>query len=108
MNFEGISKTADKNMANLKTWAARDRFWSQFPYWNMPLYSQNMDFEMKTQQMSKHEQQLWSEADLFGINREIPGPIPPINFPPRLLHISIIATTIIKHSNITSTCFYFW
>ena len=30
-----------------------------------------------------------------------------INFPPRLLHISIIATTIIKHFNITSTCFYF-
>ena len=66
-----------------------------------------MDFEMKALQMWKHEQQLWSEVDLFGINREIPGPIPPINFPPRLLHISIIATTIIKHFNITSTCFYF-
>ena len=62
---------------------------------------------MKTQQMSKHEQQLWSEVDLFGINREIPGPTPPINSPPRLLHIFIIATTIIKHFNITSTYFYF-
>ena len=58
--------------------------------------------------MSKREQQLWSKVDLFGINREIPGPIPPINSTPRRLHISIIATTIIKHSNIKSTCFYFW